>query len=74
MNELEPGRAQGEKKEVYYGWIVVAGVFFMVAVSCGSFTVLVCFLYRLWRSSGGGAVSSQAFFSFQGSPMLLLYC
>ena len=37
MNELEAVRAKGEKKEVYYGWIVVAGVFFMVAVSCGAF-------------------------------------
>ena len=54
MNELKPGRAQGEKKEVYYGWIVVAGVFFMVAVTCGSFYSFGVFLVPIMEEFGWG--------------------
>lgn len=52
MNELEPVRTQGEKKEVYYGWIVVAGVFFMVAVSCGSFYSFGVFFVPIMEEFG----------------------
>ncbi|MBC8177243.1 MAG: MFS transporter [Deltaproteobacteria bacterium] len=52
MNELEPDRAQGEKKEVYYGWFVVAGVFFMVAVSCGSFYSFGVFFVPIMEEFG----------------------
>jgi len=52
MNELEPDRAQVEKKEVYFGWIVVAGVFFMVAVSCGSFYSFGVFFVPIMQEFG----------------------
>lgn len=65
MNELEPGRAQGEKKEVYYGWIVVAGVFFMVAVSCGSFYSFGVFFVPIMEEFGWtrGVISGVLFVS-----------
>jgi MFS family permease len=52
MSELEPDRARGEKKEVYFGWIVVAGVFFMVAVSCGSFYSFGVFFVPIMEEFG----------------------
>ena len=52
MNELDPDRAEGEKKEVYYGWFVVAGVFFMVAVSCGSFYSFGVFFVPIMEEFG----------------------
>ena len=42
----------GEKKDVYFGWIVVAGVFFMVAVSCGSFYSFGVFFVPLMEEFG----------------------
>ena len=65
MNELEPVRTQGEKKEVYYGWIVVAGVFFMVAVSCGSFYSFGVFFVPIMEEFGWarGVISGVLFVS-----------
>ena len=65
MNELEPSRAQGEKKEVYYGWIVAAGVFFMVAVSCGSFYSFGVFFVPIMEGFGWsrGVISGVLFVS-----------
>jgi len=65
MNELEPGYAQGEKKEVYYGWIVVTGVFFMVAVSCGSFYSFGVFFVPIMEEFGWtrGVISGVPFVS-----------
>ncbi len=37
MNKIEQLSTSAEKKGIYYGWIMVTGVFFMVAISCGSF-------------------------------------
>jgi MFS family permease len=63
MNELKPGYAQGEKKEIYYGWIVVAGVFFMVAVSCGSFYSFGVFFVPIMEEFGWarGVISGVPF-------------
>ena len=65
MNELEPSYAQGQKKEVYYGWIVVAGVFFMVAVSCGSFYSFGVFFVPIMEEFGWsrGVISGAIFVS-----------
>ena len=65
MNEPEPGRVKGEKKEVYYGWIVVAGVFFMVAVSCGSFYSFGVFFVPIMEEFGWarGVISGVLFVS-----------
>ena len=65
MNQLESGRAQGEKKEIYYGWIVVAGVFFMVAVSCGSFYSFGVFFVPIMEEFGWtrGVISGVLFVS-----------
>ena len=65
MNELEPVRSQGEKKEVYYGWIVVAGVFFMVGVSCGSFYSFGVFFVPIMEEFGWtrGVISGVLFVS-----------
>ncbi|MBT3226167.1 MAG: MFS transporter [Deltaproteobacteria bacterium] len=37
MNKIELDVAPDGKKGIFYGWIMVTGVFFMVAISCGSF-------------------------------------
>ena len=37
MNKIALHSTPTEKTGVYYGWIMVTGVFFMVAISCGSF-------------------------------------
>jgi MFS transporter, OFA family, oxalate/formate antiporter len=37
MDNAQSGYARKEKEGIYFGWIVVIGVFFMVAAACGSF-------------------------------------
>ena len=65
MNELKPDRTKGERKEIYYGWIVVAGVFFMVAITCGSFYSFGVFFVPIMQEFGWtrGIISGVIFVS-----------
>lgn len=52
MNGLDKRNARAVKEGVYYGWVVVAGVFFMVAVSCGSFYSFGVFFIPIMQEFG----------------------
>ncbi|MFH2133256.1 MAG: MFS transporter [bacterium] len=65
MDGLELGHNRYEKQRIYYGWIVVAGVFFMVAASCGSFYSFGVFFVPILEEFGWsrGVVSGVLFVS-----------
>lgn len=54
-----------EKQGLYFGWIVVAGVFFMVAATCGSFYSFGVFFVPIMNEFGWarGVISGVLFFS-----------
>jgi len=65
MDRTELHSAPDEKKGIYYGWIVVTGVFFMVAISCGSFYSFGVFFVPIMKEFAWSrsVVSGVLFFS-----------
>ncbi len=65
MDETRLSRTRNEKKGIYFGWIVVAGVFFMVAASCGSFYSFGVFFVPIMNEFGWarGTISGVFFVS-----------
>jgi len=65
MNEFEPAYGTVKNQGVYFGWVVVMGVFFMVAVTCGSFYSFGVFFMPIMEEFGWSrsAVSGILFVS-----------
>jgi len=51
-DNVTPKALKDEKQGIYFGWIVVAGVFFMVAASCGSIYSFGVFFVPILKEFG----------------------
>ena len=65
MNHAATENIQQENPRIFFGWIVVIGVFFMVAVTCGSFYSFGVFFVPIMNEFGWarGAISGVFFVS-----------
>jgi MFS family permease len=52
MDKMEPDSILEGKSKIYYGWVVVTGVFFMVAITCGSFYSFGVFFVPIMEEFG----------------------